>query len=233
MNISRFIVKARRRMGLSQKGLAEALGVSQGSVSKWEAGKESPRAETVEKIRELSGVNLVEPSFATEHTPEEDFSTFCEIPFMGAFSDGIPYEPFNAKELKTLFLYLRKSLTEERLEAWHVTGMYDSLPRSFIGIFRILDADTYPHLKSRPARNSKILVRSTDPDGTVSLSIEELYGDDRRGFWLWPLDRRARSRTLPVKMATEEAPEDVTATTAYGDLVSVLYEPSLYHQQKF
>lgn len=234
MSISRFIVSARRKMGLSQKGLAEALGVSQGSVSKWEAGKESPRAETVEKIRELSGIPADQPKTEYNHSKNE-FAAFLEVPFKGRFSDGLPYEPFDANDLKTLMIYLEEDFQGYQFEAWHVTGMYESLPRSFIGIFRIIDVNSYPHLQSRPARNSKILVRSADPDGTVSLSIEELYGDDRRGRWLWPLDRRARSRTLPVKMIDEEALNDTpaTETTPYADLVAVLYEPSFHYQGSF
>lgn len=233
MSISRFIVTARRKMGLSQKGLAEALGVSQGSVSKWEAGKESPRAETVEKIRELSGMSNDEPKAERYKHSKNEFAAFLEVPFKGRFTDGLPYEPFDATDFKTLMIYLEEDFQGYQFEAWHVRGMYDSLPHSFIGIFRILDEDSYPHLRSNAARNSKILTQSTDPDGTVSFALEELYGNDRRGYWLWPLDRKARAITLPIMISGEGSDLRVASTVPYADLIAVLYEPSLHYQGSF
>lgn len=229
MNISQFIVKARRKLGLSQKGLADALGVSQGSVSKWEAGKESPRAETVERIRELSGMKYPEP--APDPEQEEEFDIFCEVPYRGSFLDGYTYAPFNADQLKTLMVYLKRSTAENRLEAWAVNGMYPNLPRSFIGVFRLLDATEKRELRGHPARNSRVLTRTVRQDGTVSFSIEEVNGDERTGYWLWPTDRRTKSRTLPVKLKDfedNEGDEQMNSTEPYGVLVAVIYEPSSY-----
>lgn len=229
MNISQFIVKARRKLGLSQKGLAEALGVSQGSVSKWEAGKESPRAETVERIRELSGMKYPEP--ATDQEQEDEFATFCEVPYRGSFTDGYTYAPFNAGQLNTLMLYLKRSIAENRLEAWAVKGMYPNLPRSFLGVFRLLDAIEKRELRSHPARSSRVLTQTVRPDGTVSFSIEEVNGDERTGYWLWPTDRSTKSRNLPVRLIDaegDERDEQTSSTEPYGVLVAIIYEPSPY-----
>lgn len=209
---------------MSQKGLADLLSVSQGSVSKWEAGKESPRAETVERIRELSGIK-VEPEGTPEQ--EETFEHFCEVPYQGSFIDGLPYSPFNAENVKTLMVYLKKSVASQRLEAWAVSGRYPNLPRNFIGIFQILDEVDRSEIKGHPARNSRILTHSIRRDGTVALAIEEVNGDERMGYWLWPLDRRTRSKSLPVRIRDEMSEsEGASATFAYGVLVAVLYEPT-------
>lgn len=229
MNISRFIVKARRSLGLSQKGLADVLGVSQGSVSKWEAGKESPRAETVERIRELSGIKVQEPEAQEEI--DSSFSTFCEVPYKGSFIDGLPYSPFNAGSFKTLMLYLSKSVAEQRLEAWAVTGMYDSLPHSFVGVFSVIDEVDRQEITGHPVKVSRVLTRSASADGTVTLSIEEVNGNDRTGYWLWPLDRRTRSRTLPAKVTGEERPAGEPNTYPYATLVAVIYEPNQHRQR--
>lgn len=54
--------QARRAAGYSQKRLAEALGVSQGAVSKWEQFSTKPRQEIREGIARLFGV-IVESIF--------------------------------------------------------------------------------------------------------------------------------------------------------------------------
>ncbi|KPK65467.1 MAG: hypothetical protein AMK73_02880, partial [Planctomycetes bacterium SM23_32] len=43
----------RKAAGLSQKQLAEKLGVSVNSISNWETGSSYPRASSVEKLRAM------------------------------------------------------------------------------------------------------------------------------------------------------------------------------------
>jgi transcriptional regulator with XRE-family HTH domain len=52
--------RAREECGLSQRGLADALGVSQASVSQWLLGQTAPRPE---RVAALEGVLRMEPSF--------------------------------------------------------------------------------------------------------------------------------------------------------------------------
>jgi len=47
------IRRARRTLGLTQVGLAEALGVSTMSVESWEQGRRTPPHEVAEKILHL------------------------------------------------------------------------------------------------------------------------------------------------------------------------------------
>ncbi len=51
--------RARRRTGLSQRGLAARLGVSQSTVARWETGETSPDLATVQRLAELAGLRLV------------------------------------------------------------------------------------------------------------------------------------------------------------------------------
>lgn len=57
-NIAETIRDARINMGLTQKGLAEALFVSESTVQKWEAGKNSPTIDMFTQILSLSGQKL-------------------------------------------------------------------------------------------------------------------------------------------------------------------------------
>ena len=49
------IAQARKAKGLTQTQLADAMGVDQALVSRWESGKVSPNAENMAKLKELLG----------------------------------------------------------------------------------------------------------------------------------------------------------------------------------
>lgn len=47
-------IKERRELtGITQNGLAEALGVDRSAIAKWETGKALPRADKIPKIAEI------------------------------------------------------------------------------------------------------------------------------------------------------------------------------------
>jgi HTH-type transcriptional regulator/antitoxin HipB len=51
--------RVRRRLGMSQRALASALGVSQSRVARWETGRSSPSAADLADVLALGGVILV------------------------------------------------------------------------------------------------------------------------------------------------------------------------------
>lgn len=53
------IRRARRRADLSQRDLADRMGVSQSTVARWETGERSPTMLTWERIAALAGMRLV------------------------------------------------------------------------------------------------------------------------------------------------------------------------------
>ena len=54
------ISRARRRAGLLQREVAEALGVSTGAVAMWDTGERKPRADTLVKLAALYGTTVDE-----------------------------------------------------------------------------------------------------------------------------------------------------------------------------
>ena len=50
----------RRELGISQKTIAETLGVAQSTVSQWESGKNIPDLPTARKLAILYGVSIEE-----------------------------------------------------------------------------------------------------------------------------------------------------------------------------
>lgn len=59
-NVSKFIKNLRKKKNLTQKKLAEELGVTYQAVSKWENGKNIPDIETLKRISKIYNVNVDE-----------------------------------------------------------------------------------------------------------------------------------------------------------------------------
>lgn len=80
------LIRIRQEQGLSQSGLAEALGVSRQAVSRWETGAAMPSAENLFCLSRLYGVPMdelirgeeaeleqkTEPPAGTQDAPKED-----------------------------------------------------------------------------------------------------------------------------------------------------------------
>lgn len=71
VKIGSYIAEKRKKLGMTQKQLAEKLGKSDKSVSKWERGICLPDMSTFEMImrmgQELKTQNFEEPKSATQH----------------------------------------------------------------------------------------------------------------------------------------------------------------------
>ena len=52
--------RIRKEKGLSQKELADALGVTQGTVSAWESGRWDPTVENLRAVAKVLGVTVDE-----------------------------------------------------------------------------------------------------------------------------------------------------------------------------
>ncbi|WP_332252671.1 helix-turn-helix domain-containing protein [Streptococcus sp. OBRC6] len=50
--------KARLKSGLTQKQVAERLGVAQAQYARWESGGKNPKDKTIAKLAEIFGVGL-------------------------------------------------------------------------------------------------------------------------------------------------------------------------------
>lgn len=68
--IGRFIADNRRKAGMTQRELAEALGVSNRTISKWECGDGMPELANILPLCRLLGVTADE-LLRGEYTPEK------------------------------------------------------------------------------------------------------------------------------------------------------------------
>ncbi len=59
-NFSYFIAELRKEQGLTQKELADRIGVSDKAVSRWENGKNYPDIEIMQSLGEIFNVSVSE-----------------------------------------------------------------------------------------------------------------------------------------------------------------------------
>lgn len=57
--LSRRLRETRRRLGLKQEELARALGVTQGTISRWETGGQAPDLSAMTKLAEMAGYDPI------------------------------------------------------------------------------------------------------------------------------------------------------------------------------
>ncbi|MBO5065093.1 MAG: helix-turn-helix transcriptional regulator [Clostridia bacterium] len=83
VNVGKFISQLRKEKELTQKELAEKLGVTDKAVSKWETGKCYPDVETIEKISHLFEVSINEllngEKILPENVQEEADKTIINV----------------------------------------------------------------------------------------------------------------------------------------------------------
>ena len=91
---ARRIREARAKVRLSQLQLAEAVGVSQGTVSKWEAGQQQPDLQTIIKIAEVVKVNAMHLAFRDEEHALAQRGWAKQIVLKGSISQELTEQPY-------------------------------------------------------------------------------------------------------------------------------------------
>ena len=90
----------RREKGMTQKQLADAIGIDDATIRKYESGKLNPKIETIEKIAEGLGV---QPDLIRKREPgmtEREFQAFIRLTLL-IIRDALEESP-NNKSLKEL-----------------------------------------------------------------------------------------------------------------------------------
>jgi len=77
-NIGLLIATKRREQNLTQKQLAEKIGVSNKTVSKWETGKVMPDYSVIELLCEVLNISVSELIAGREKAPEANNSSYKE-----------------------------------------------------------------------------------------------------------------------------------------------------------
>lgn len=88
MSINRLIRDGRRKLGLSEKQFADAVGVSRGAVQQWEkAGGTAPKRANQHRVAERLGISIAELVSGGSNT-SPGFDMLAEVPLVSAVEAG-------------------------------------------------------------------------------------------------------------------------------------------------
>lgn len=85
--IGKFIAQVRNQMGLTQKELAERIGVSDKTVSKWECGKSMPDISYLDALCKALSINMNE-LISGQRLTETDYSSKAEENIMALMKEN-------------------------------------------------------------------------------------------------------------------------------------------------
>ena len=223
------IRRARKILRMNQAQFAEALGASQGSVSKWEAGKEVPRLDTIQKIAELVPAFRVtgEESVVFRHD-----AAYAErrqmIPLTammrGSFLDG--HEPTEEPDLGEISVLLDEGWKNHVLDAWGLLARHEQPSRRLtdqVGIFaRLGPSDGLVDA----ATEDQFLVLFRRPEkSTYRLSLMSLVRGPQKELILWPSVQRGRARARCVELNDDGLPTS-SDFAIVGILIALVCYPS-------
>lgn len=234
-NIAKQIRLARKRLKMSQAQFAQELDASQGSVSKWESGREVPRIDTLQKIAQLV------PEFQIAENPEvgalllasstrirrRDLTMVtARVPIRGSFTDSFVPKPPSAPGLE-LVIPITEDWLGRDLEAWYIENYQEdrrTQPQT-LGVFVLLGEDDRPDDLST---NERFLFSHDPLDGRGErywlMSLETDYQTGHAV--LWPTSRAGKRHIMPVPLTVDGKPT-IPSSKVRGFLFCTLMYSSL------
>ncbi|MNL11458.1 transcriptional repressor DicA [compost metagenome] len=220
-SIARGIRLARKQLKMSQAEFAAALNASQGSVSKWESGKEVPRLETLQRIAALHpGFEYMPSEPRVTEFLHEVMDAVVSVPIAGYFMEGGPIAAYqNDIECRVL---VPKEWLGRPLEAYLSEARSENERRSG-GTKLLLVALFSENDTPEDLRRAEYLVgkKRTKDDEEELFLASMVQGKDQNS--LWPKSEHVRRKSLPVLLDEHGKPLEIScrvigvviATTSY------------------
>lgn len=182
MDISQKIRVLRKRKGLKQEELAEIVGVTQATVSRWELGQQFPEYPHLIALSRWAEEDFVEFSFGEEHQ-FKNYNT--NVPVIGAVQAGhwvesIEWAPSDRFDLS---IPDDPRYPELRRTGFVVRGASMNkvfAPGSIVICVNLIQIDR------NPVSGEYVLVRRRDPNGLYEATIKEYEVDAANVPSLWP-----------------------------------------------
>ncbi|MDQ0558709.1 transcriptional regulator with XRE-family HTH domain [Rhizobium mesoamericanum] len=222
--IAREIRLARKRLKMNQAEFAKAIDASQGSVSKWESGREVPRLEAVEKIAQLSpefDFAIQKREVRTVPVQRYVMDYIGRAPLRGFFMEGGSLEPY-VDQMECAFLIGREwegrefeaFLLEPRTERERQNGGAKLvITASFSVLDRLDDVHAAEYLVALSGiREGKEIYFLASP---AVLS--------RREMKLWPSSIYGRTCSLPIDIGGNGRPTDPSCRVVGPVVCTMLY----------
>lgn len=124
MDTAKKIREVRKNLGLTQAEFAELVDATQGSVSKWETGRETPRYDALVKIAKAANISMSAAMTGTEHTFNRREPTMA-VTLVGAVQSGYYVENsyWDDDDMVELSIPAYSGIERFASEAYIVKGM--------------------------------------------------------------------------------------------------------------
>lgn len=103
--IGRFLSELRKEQGMTQQQLADAIGVSNKTISKWECGKGMPEISIITPLCEMLKINVNE-LLSGERLPEDGYSKKAEENMMSLIQETEISKKKNRNSMSIIFVTL-------------------------------------------------------------------------------------------------------------------------------
>lgn len=161
----------RKEHKLTQRDVAEQLGINQFTYANYENGRRQPNIQFFEKLAHHFQIDLA--SLIDADLPEKNMAPFQEVPLLSFVTAGLPIEMLSTDaELIPVMMNRR---VNSPLFALRVKG--DSMINA-----HIVDGDIVVVQQSQTAYNNEIVVASVDQNNATL----KRYKFDGREHWLLP-----------------------------------------------
>lgn len=217
-SIAEEIKRIRKAMEMNQHEFAEVLGASQGSVSKWERGLETPRIDMLMRIRTFYRLDEADTD-ALPFTPDRAIDVI-DVPLTGALVGPTDEDLYSGKPRALAILKLPKhSKISGAVTAWGIPNRAERVANYKAGQIIFTHAHDLENIES----GSKVILRETIHNGKFVYFIA-YYGSSPKGlewFTLRPHEETSVTLDLALRIGDREKQGIFPVGVIFG---SIMYE---------
>ena len=210
-NLGSKIKQLREKHNLTQKALAEQLGVSAQAVSKWETNVNEPDVSTIRRLCKIFGIGINE--FLEENTPPPSFTPIENTvpPVLTSIERNSPPVPAPKKP--------RSVAGNNRREFWVVVCSFLAAILSFLGSFLL---NTVPNLKAVDFISDGNVIARVKTNGK-SIRMPKNPTKDEYVFDGWYLDNEKWEKVFTLSSLLNQNSQDATHYKVYAKWKSTVH----------
>jgi transcriptional regulator with XRE-family HTH domain len=215
--ISRRVREIRKRLGDNQAEFAARLGVTQGTVSKWESGKQIPDVDAILQLAELGGYEVGDLVYEEDHQYRtSDWGQRASVVGTvqaGEWVEAIEWDAFQHFETQ---IPTPKEWPDLDLQGFVVKGASMDLvyPEG-----SVVFAAPVSRGRIKPGPGDRVVVQRRDANGLFEVTLKELRVDEDGRQWLWPRSSRPEFQS-PIELVEPGADADAVEVTVTGVVVA-------------
>lgn len=209
------IRQARKKADFTQAKLAEAVGVTQATVSDWERDVQNPERSRVRIIARVTGVTVewIELGLISQNDTDRPTPRLGRVKIIGRVQAGVWVEalelPFDEQE------YV-ETPADSRFPGAHRFGLRVSGPSMNL-VFAdgsVVVCVRFEDIETPPTSGNYVVVHRRRASGLVEATVKQFI-DDATGVWLWPRSTHP-AHQQPISLADKHDEEVIITALVVG-----------------